>query len=179
MNQEFEHFTIRLVQEDDAEMLYKLFSSNRPRLEDFFAGTVSQTKTYEDTKNYLASVLIRIAADSYYPYLVIDKKTNTIAGFVDVKNIDHNIPKAELGCFIDDGYANRNISFRALSAVCEYFLNDRKFLKLFLRTHPSNTAARKLAEKLGFQIEGTIRRDYKTTSGEVVDLIYYGKLNDD
>ena len=33
-----------------------------------------------------------------------------------------------------------------------------------------------LLEKCGFEKEGLIRRDYKTTSGELVDLIYYGKL---
>jgi hypothetical protein len=29
-----------------------------------------------------------------------------------------------------------------------------------------------------FEVEGKIRRDYTTTSGELVDLIYYGLLND-
>ncbi|MFT5779805.1 MAG: ribosomal-protein-serine acetyltransferase [Crocinitomicaceae bacterium] len=37
-------------------------------------------------------------------------------------------------------------------------------------------AAKKLAESCGFEIEGTIRKDYKTTSGELIDLIYYGLL---
>ena len=32
--------------------------------------------------------------------------------------------------------------------------------------------------KNGFELEGTIRRDYKTTKGEVVDLNYYGKVFD-
>jgi len=39
------------------------------------------------------------------------------------------------------------------------------------------TRAKKLAESCGFQVEGIIRRDYKTTTGELVDLLYYGKLS--
>jgi ribosomal-protein-alanine N-acetyltransferase len=33
-----------------------------------------------------------------------------------------------------------------------------------------------VAEKNGFILEGIIRSDYKTTSGVVVDLMYYGLL---
>ena len=51
------------------------------------------------------------------------------------------------------------------------------FTKLFLRTSPANTDACLLAEKCGFEIEGLLRKDYKTTSGELVDLRYYGLLN--
>jgi RimJ/RimL family protein N-acetyltransferase len=48
--------------------------------------------------------------------------------------------------------------------------------KLFLRTHEKNIASRRVAEKNGFVMEGIIRNDYKTTSGVVVDLMYYGLL---
>jgi ribosomal-protein-serine acetyltransferase len=50
------------------------------------------------------------------------------------------------------------------------------FTKLFLRTQALNTQACGLAEKLGFEKEGLLRKDYKTTSDELVDLVYYGLL---
>lgn len=34
-----------------------------------------------------------------------------------------------------------------------------------------------MAEKCGFIPEGLIRNDYKKSNGEIVDLIYYGKIN--
>jgi hypothetical protein len=172
----FDHYTIRLIEDGDEEALFDVFDSNRSRLEDFFSGTMAQNKTFEDTKNYVASVLKRIADDIYYPYLVIDTTNNRIAGFVDVKNIDHQLPKAEMGCFIDKNYMDKGISSKAFDIVCSYYFNERKFNKLFLRTHPKNSAACKLAEKTGFKKEGLLRNDYKTTAGESVDLIYYGRL---
>ncbi len=45
-----------------------------------------------------------------------------------------------------------------------------------MRIHPDNIAAKKVAEKCGFELEGTIRKEYKTPSGELVDLLYYGKI---
>ena len=36
--------------------------------------------------------------------------------------------------------------------------------------------AKALAEKCGFELEGTIRKDYRNNAGQLVDLHYYGKL---
>jgi RimJ/RimL family protein N-acetyltransferase len=64
-----------------------------------------------------------------------------------------------------------------MNIFVEYCFAEYRFKKIFLRTHHSNIAAQRIAAACGFEIEGTIRMDYKTTSGEIVDLIYYGKLN--
>lgn len=172
----FDHYSIRLVEDGDAEALFEVFDSNRSRLEDFFSGTMAQNKTFEDTKNYVVSVLGRIAEGTYYPYLIIDTTTNNIAGFIDVKNIDYHLPKAEMGCFIDKDYTDKGISSKAFALVCNHYFRELGFNKLFLRTHPSNAAACRLAEKTGFKKEGLLRNDYKTTAGEIVDLVYYGRL---
>ena len=60
----------------------------------------------------------------------------------------------------------------------DYCFDYFQFKKIFLRTHHTNKSAQAIAEKCGFEKEGVIRMDYKTTSGEIVDLIYYGKLNE-
>ena len=67
----------------------------------------------------------------------------------------------------------------ALGIFQSIFFTALGFNKLFLRTHPGNASARKLAENCGFEIEGIIRKDYKTSKGELVDLVYYGKLSID
>jgi RimJ/RimL family protein N-acetyltransferase len=65
-----------------------------------------------------------------------------------------------------------------LQLFLEYCFKTLNFNKVFLRTHISNIEAKALAEKCGFILEGKIRSDYKTSSGEIVDLLYYGKLKD-
>jgi ribosomal-protein-serine acetyltransferase len=173
----FDNFTIRLLTIEDLDAYYNLIEKNRVRLEDFFTGTVARTKTYDDTRNFLADIVQRTIDKTYFPYIIIDNSNQNIAGFIDLKNIDWNIPKTEMGLYIDKEYSNRGISTKAFNTFCEYCFKEYKFKKLFLRTHTSNTFARRVAEKCGFEIEGTIRRDYKTTAGEIVDLIYYGRIN--
>lgn len=172
----FQNFSIRLLTEADIDPYFQLVQKNRPRLEAFFTGTTSKTKTYEDTQVFLASMVQRTKEKTYFPYIIMDDAKNKIAGFVDLKNIDWNIPKSELGCYIDEDYEGKGITSEAIKIFCDYSFEEFKFKKIFLRTHPTNMAARSIAEKCGFEVEGIIRRDYKTTSGEIIDLIYYGKL---
>jgi RimJ/RimL family protein N-acetyltransferase len=99
-----------------------------------------------------------------------------LIGFFDVKNIDWSIPKAELGCYIDEGFAAKGLTSELSQVFCHFCFEEYGFEKLFLRTHHTNIAAKRLAEKCGFTLEGTLRWDYRTTAGELIDLLYYGKL---
>ena len=172
----FDHYTVRLIELRDLEKYFSLIDNNRKRLEDFFTGTVSRTRTFEDTEIFLKEIVQKRYAKLYYAFVIEDNENKEFVGFIDIKNIDWNIPKAELGCYTDERYAGKGITSKAFSLFVDYCFHHFGFAKLFLRTHESNAAAQKLAEKSGFQIEGKIRKDYKTTKGEVVDLIYYGKV---
>ncbi|MFA6261576.1 MAG: GNAT family protein [Bacteroidia bacterium] len=172
----FGSYKLRIIEESDSIPFHGLVKNNSARLEDFFAGTVAKTKTEEDTRNFILDNLSRHTERKYYPFVIHDTGSHELIGFIDVKNIDWNIPKAELGCFIDRRYAGKGVSRQALELVIEFLSKDLGFKKLFLRTHETNTSARTLAEKCGFELEGTIRRDYKTTKGEMVDLLYYGMI---
>ncbi|UQD56992.1 GNAT family N-acetyltransferase [Flavobacterium sp. K5-23] len=174
---QFDNYSIRLLSIQDLDGFFQLVEKNRQRLEDFFTGTVSRTKTIEDTQYFIIDMIQRSKDKIYFPYVIVDNSNDKVIGFLDLKNIDWNIPKSELGLYIDADYANKGITTKALRLFCEFCFEEYEFKKMFLRTHQNNLAARNVAEKCGFEIEGTIRRDYKTTSGEIVDLIYYGKLN--
>lgn len=172
----FDNYKIELLSASGGEAFYNLIDNNRPRLEDFFAGTVSKTRTLEDTLNYCEEIQQRITSMSYLPYMITDINTNEFIGLVDVKNIDMNVPKAELGSFIDSRYEGKGIVSKAANLVVEHIVEEYKFIKLLCRANSRNKGSIAVILKNGFELEGTIRRDYKTTKGEVVDLNYYGRV---
>jgi ribosomal-protein-serine acetyltransferase len=176
---QFEHYSIRLLENSDVEPYFLMVEKNRKRLEDFFTGTVSKTKTFDGTKLFVAEIVQKSIEKIYYPFLIKNDKSNEIVGFFDIKNIDWNIPKAELGAYTNEHFAGTGLTSKAFAVFVDYCFAHFGFVKLFLRTHQNNTAAQRVAEKCGFEKEGVIRKDYKTTKGELVDLIYYGKVNED
>jgi RimJ/RimL family protein N-acetyltransferase len=172
----FDNYIIRQVCLEDADNYFFLIDKNRKRLEDFFAGTVSKTRTPDDTKLFVTEIIKEAEAKTYLPFVIVDVSNKKLIGYIDIKSIDWSIPKAEIGCFIDEDYSGKGISGKVLSKITEYCFDVLKINKLFLRTHRDNISSRRIAEKNGFEVEGIIRRDYKTTKGDLVDLIYYGKL---
>lgn len=173
----FDNYLLRLVNSNDVQAYFDLVDINRKRLEDFFAGTVAKNKSMEDTGTFIAEVIEKAAKKTYFPFVIIDKSTQRMIGYADIKNIDWNIPKAELGYFIDKDYEGKGITTKALSKIIEYCFEVLQIRKIFLRTHESNISSRKVAEKNGFRVEGNIRSDYKTTSGVIIDVMYYGLLS--
>ncbi len=172
----FENYTIRPLEIDDLEAYFDLVDRNRKRLEDFFTGTVSRTRNITDTKFFLQEIVEKREAKQYFPYLLVDNVTNDFIAFFDLKNLDWSIPKTEIGCYTDKEFAGKGLTTKAMKLFVDYCFDHFAFKKIFLRTHHSNKAAQILADRCGFEVEGVIRMDYKTTSGEIVDLIYYGKL---
>ena len=176
MNKQFENFSISSLDTNNYESFFNLIYSNRARLEDFFAGTVSRTKTLKDTKQYCNIIAQKINDKSYFPFVISSLESNSYIGLIDVKNIDWNVPKAELGYFIDTNYEGQGISSLALSFIVDYLIEKYQFKKLLCRVNSKNTGSINVALNNGFQLEGTIRNDYRTTKGDIVDLNYYGRV---
>lgn len=174
----FDHYNIELLQADESEAFFNLMDSNRPRLEDFFAGTVSKTLTLKATEEYCVEIQQRIKDLRYLPYMITDLRTNAFVGLVDVKNIDMKVPKAELGSFIDGNYEGKGIVTEATKLVVDHIVERYKFIKLLCRASSRNKGSIAVILKNGFELEGTIRKDYRTTKGEIVDLNYYGRVFD-
>ncbi|AXT59667.1 N-acetyltransferase [Aquimarina sp. AD10] len=169
-------FKVELLTKSNSDLFFHLIDTNRNRLEDFFAGTVARTLTLEDTKEYCAEIETKIKEKTYFPYMIIDQKTKMFIGLIDVKNIDWSIPKAELGAFIDSNFEGKGIVFNSVSGLIDEIVKEHGFKKLLCRISNRNSRSINVALKSGFELEGTIRYDYKTTKGEIVDLNYYGKI---
>lgn len=174
---EFENYNIRIIKKEDTQSYFELIENNRPRLEDFISGIISKTKSTNDTEVFIDEIIEKNTNEAYYPYVIIETINNEMIGFFDVKNIDWNIPKAEIGYFIDKNHTGKGIAKKALNEIVSHFFSNLKFSKFLLRIHHDNKASINVAEKCGFTIEGTIRRDYKKTNGEIVDMMYFGKIN--
>ena len=172
----FDHFTLRLLTLDDLDPYFELVQRNRERLADHFVGTVSRTSTLEEAQEFVEEMIRHTISNTYFPYVIIDDNESSIVGFIDLKSIDWSIPKTQIGFYIDEAYAGKGIISEAIQIISNHCFEEKGFEKLFMRIHPDNIAACKVAEKCGFELEGTIRKEYRTIEGELIDLLYYGKV---
>ena len=176
MNIHFDDYNI--VDFDTRQNLpfFHLIDKNRIRLEDFFAGTVSKTKIIEDTITYCSVIEQKVKDKSYFPFIIISKAENKFIGLIDIKNIDWSVPKAEIGYFIDSNYEGKEIITKSLDYVIGYLAQTYQFKKLLCIVNRKNQGSINVVIKNKFQLEGTIRNDYRTSKNQIVDLNYYGRV---
>ena len=169
-------YKLELLSKEKSEPFFNLIQKNKSRLEDFFAGTVAKTNTMETTLVYCDEIEVKVENKVYFPYLISESTTGKLIGFIDVKNIDWNIPKAELGAFIDVNYEGKGIITNYIDYLIDEIVEQHNFKKLFCRIAKENKRSIQVALNNGFELEGVIKCDYRTTKGDLIDLNYYGKV---
>ena len=94
-------------------------------------------------------------------------------------NINKETNKAELYIFVNPNLQRGGIGSRATRLLCKYGFENLNLNKIYLETNEDNYAAKRVYEKCGFQLEGTLRKEYKTNEGILKNRLYYGLLKDE
>lgn len=169
-------YLVRELQSEDARAYYNLINNNRQRLSTYFPSTVSENISIDTTKVHIAARLERMNRMEFLTYVIEDAKTKELIGSIFVKDIDRRVLRGELGFYLDENNQGKGIITESLLEVIQFCFNQLGLNKVFMRVALENTKSRKVAERLGFKTEGVIRQDFKTTSGEIIDVIYFGLL---
>jgi len=145
----------------------------------YFPTTLSANSSLIASSSYIRTCCKRMKKREFYIYLICDTQENDkIIGAVFIKDIDWNIPKSELGFFIDEAYQGKGIVSNAVSCIVKFCFEELQLAKLIIRSAVNNTSSRKVAENNHFLLEGIIRKDIKTYDGTIVDIAFYGLLNE-
>lgn len=101
-----------------------------------------------------------------------------LCGSVRIKDIDRSDRKAKIGYFIGHQFAGRGIASSVVSTVLEFCFGSLKLNRIELRCASENVRSRRVAERLGFLHEGTLRQG-ECLNGVFVDQNIYGLLTKD
>lgn len=159
----------------DIKPFFELMNNNRHLLERYFPVTVDNTRTLLGTEYYVLGLLKKRDNNEMICLTVMHK--NKMVGLFHIKSIDWRIPKCELAYFMDHTYQGKGIMTSLLQKVVEYCFNVLQMNKIFVRITQDNSASRKVAAKIGFQTEGILKKEFRTESGELLDLEYLGLVN--
>ncbi|MFT2007173.1 GNAT family protein [Pontibacter sp. 13R65] len=170
-----ERLRLKVLDQENADTLSGLVSENKARLQESFPITVSRTTDAASAVHYLNELEHDRLHGRSVLYGVWYR--SALIGLVIVKNIDWRIPRCEVGYLVAEPYEGLGFTSEALKAVCQYCFRELAILKISAKIIPSNQQSRQLVEKLGFELEGTLRKEYITGLGEVVDVSYYGLLS--
>jgi ribosomal-protein-serine acetyltransferase len=158
---------------------YNLISRNAEHIEKTFPVTLSGCLTLEKTIGFIALAIAgQLRKDTFYYYLR-DNETDTLIGYLCIKNINRSLGKCELAYFVDKDFEGRGIITRAVANALSVCFNRLGMNKVYICTSPENMASQKVALKHGFRQEGILRSEFKNGQGGLEDIFYFGLLKSD
>ncbi len=115
-----------------------------------------------------------------YDFVIELKSEKKLVGGIGLTKVDSFQGKAEIGFWLGKKYWRQGLMTEAINCLLEFAFN-----KLFLRriewnAFSENEASNTLAKKMGFTLEGTLRRGARSKAdGFVHDENFYGLLKEE
>jgi len=134
----------------------------------------------QDFENYIQNTLKLKAEGICYPFLIIDKATNKVAGSTRYGYLNHVSQKCEIGWT----WYGKEFQGTGLNKACKFELLNFGFEKIQFRriqfsADLENTRSQKAIEKLGAVKEGIFRNNYVDSEGKSKDDVYFSIILED
>ncbi len=133
-----------------------------------------------DFKNYIENTLQEKADGICYPFLIIDKSTNEVAGSTRYGYLNYSSQKCEIGWT----WYGKEFQGTGLNKACKYELlnfgfENIHFKRIQFSADLENKKSQRAIEKLGALKEGLFRNNYIDSEGNSKDDVYYSIISED
>ncbi len=101
------------------------------------------------------------------------KDSLTFVGGSGLHRIDWTVPKAEIGYWVRTSCSSKGYITEAVEGICRYAMEELKMNRVEIRMNSNNLKSRRIPERLGFTLEGTIRNHMKDVDNKLRDTCIY------
>ena len=137
---------------------------------------VETTKSVDDTRNFIHSVLNQDCAKSDVIFEIWH--LHKFAGLIGFKEIDNSNKKTEIGYWIDAAMTGKGIMHKACKSMISYAFHHLKLNRVMIKVAVENTKSKNIPISLGFTLEG-VERDGELIHDRFHDLAVFSLLKYD
>lgn len=116
-------------------------------------------------------------------FAIVEKESEEVFGSVWLRNVNDEDGRklAELGILLRKEFWNKGYATEACKAVIGFGFRKLKLVKIYGKVNEENKSSKKMVEKLGFKLEGRLRKEVKTRfqNKKCNDYLYYGLLKEE
>lgn len=111
-----------------------------------------------------------------FRFLVFHRETQEFIGSSSLHNIEWEIPKCEIGYWINTKFSGNGYMIEAINELTNLAMKKLKCRRLEVRCESTNIKSRSIPEKLGFKLEGILRNEDVSVDGKhPTDTCVYAK----
>ena len=163
---------LKSYQRGDEKALYDAVDGSRAHLEAWLPW-VRGTNSPADSLDFIEHCIHQ--ADSQSELVLGIRTGGRIIGSIGMHQWDHGTKRAQLGYWISLEYEGRGIVKQCLSRFIDFLFQNAGLNKLEIHFTAANKRSARVAESLGFKVEGVIRQAH-LRNGLTEDLVMTGLL---
>ena len=170
-----EHVKLKILEEREADQLFKLVDSNREYLGEFLP-FVAYTTEVEHSKKFIHSALQQFArGDGFHCGIWYDQK---LVGVIGLHYLDLVNKRTSIGYYLAEDFQKKGIMTRCTKALIQYVYEEYDINRIEIRMSTKNKKSRAIPIRLGFTQEGILRSD-ECLQGEFSDSYVYSVLREE
>jgi ribosomal-protein-serine acetyltransferase len=135
-----------VVESIDILKLYMPWAQTLPSVDD----------SEEFIRTAAANWILKKNEEPYLPLLIFEKNTMKFIGTTGWHHYNWDIPAFETGYWLHSAYQQQGFMTEAIHALTRFTFEVLRANRLEIRCDSNNIRSKKLAERLGFQLEGTL-----------------------
>lgn len=167
-----EYILLRTFEPEDADNLFSAINKSRQHLNPWLSW-VSITTKPEHSLEFIQKARVQLHSQEALALGIF--YDGAIIGGVGMHNKDHATNRADIGYWICPEYEGKGIVTRAVSALVDYLFSKVGLNKIEIRYITANKRSATIARRMGFRIEGIIRKSFMS-NGNAEDLVIAGLL---
>jgi RimJ/RimL family protein N-acetyltransferase len=140
--------------------------------------TPEQIRTHDDMQRYVDAALADKAAETAYPFVTVERATDTIVGSTRFANIVPAHRRLEIGwTWIAPAWQRSAVNTEAKFLMLREAFERLRYHRVEIKTDALNSQSRAAIERLGATFEGLFRKHVVCANGRVRDTAWYSIID--
>jgi len=170
---------LRTYQPEDAALYLQVVQENREHLAEFLPKKVQALQNEADAEAWIRWLNGEWEQGSLFVFGLWEKTSGRCVGETYLANPDWDVPCIELGYFLVQTTTGQGYAAEAARAALGWAFETLHVSRVDLQCRADNLPSQRVAERLGFRLEGCQRLRHRKHDGALVDRLWYGLLGAD
>jgi ribosomal-protein-serine acetyltransferase len=156
----------------DGTMLNRAITESFAELQQWMPWA-ARLPSVEESERYVRDAAANYLRRADLPLFLRERVSGEFIGASGLHRIDWSVPRFEIGYWCRTSRVGRGYITEAVVAITRFAFDVLHAERVEIRTDTANTRSWRIAERLGFKLEGVLRRDTRTPQGELRDTRVY------
>lgn len=166
---------IRVARPGDGPVFNAAIHASLERLSPWL-GWVTPAPTSEDSEESCRQAYGRFLRNEDLMAFFFLKECGSLVGGSGLHDADWDLRCFEVGYWGHTDFAGRGLVTEGVRALADHALDILGATRVFLTTDDKNIPSWKLAERAGFQLEGILRNERRSLTGDMRDTRVYSRV---